>query len=518
MHIRTASDRALLVEAAGLDEAMSLHRAWTGMTGVVELVPAARTVLVHFDPLVISAADLAALLAATVPDAAASGAAGEVTIAVRYDGADLAEVAGLLGVSVEEVVRRHVAAHWTVAFTGFAPGFGYLVGDDPLCDVPRRASPRTRVPAGSVGLAGRFTGAYPRESPGGWQLIGTTDARLWDVHREPPALLVPGTRVRFVAAPHTAPAAPPRQPTSSAAAPAATSARRLEVLRPGLQLLVQDRGRPGLAHLGVSPSGAADRTAMRDANRAVGNDRHAAVLECIPPVALRVHGEGVVAVTGAVAEILVTGDAGQSRAIPHGIPFAVADGDVIELGPPVRGVRCVIGVRGGIRAPVELGSRATDTLSGLGPAPLAAGDVVEIGADAAHAVEPQPLPRALPASGDLVVLDVTLGPRDDWFTAAALRALSDQEWTVTTRSDRVGIRLLGKTALERCVAGELPSEGAVTGALQVPPDGQPVLFLSDHPLTGGYPVIAAVVDACLDEAAQLPPGTRVRFRVVDPAG
>lgn len=518
MRIRTASDRALLVETADLDEAMSLHRAWTGMTGVVELVPGARTVLVHFDPLVISAAGLAALLAATVPDAVPPRATGELTIAVRYDGADLAEVAGLLGVSAEEVVRRHAAAHWTVAFTGFAPGFGYLVGDDPLFDVPRRPSPRTRVPAGSVGLAGRFTGAYPRESPGGWQLIGSTDAPLWDVRREPPALLAPGTRVRFVAVPPSESATSPRRTTSAAAAPAATSARRLEVLRPALQLLVQDRGRPGLAHLGVSPSGAADRTALRDANRAVGNDRRAAVLECIPPVALRMHGTGVVAVTGAVAEILVTGDAGHSRTISHGIPFAVADGDVIELGPLIRGLRCVIGVRGGIRTPVELGSRATDTLSGLGPAPLAAGDVVEIGEDAAQAVKPHPLPRALPPSGDLVVLDVTLGPRDDWFTAAALRTLTDQEWAVTPRSDRVGIRLLGESALERCVAGELPSEGAVTGALQVPPDGQPVLFLSDHPLTGGYPVIAAVVDACLDEAAQLPPGTRVRFRAVDPAG
>jgi KipI family sensor histidine kinase inhibitor len=532
MRALRASDRAVLVECADLDEAMRLHRAWVGEPGVLERVPGARTVLVRFDPLVTSAGELARTLVTADAEAAAPASGTEVTLPVRYDGEDLAEVAALLGVSVPEIIRRHADARWTVAFSGFAPGFGYLIGDDPLFDVPRRESPRTRVPAGSVALAGRFGGVYPRESPGGWQLIGTTDAVLWDVHRDPPALLSPGTVVRFIAAGSSdvsgtvsgvvsgtsdpsvaerrvglrhADAGPddPRVPTSA-----------LEVVNPGLQLLVQDRGRSGLAALGVPASGAADRVALRDANRAVGNAADDAVLEGIGPAILRFHGDGVAAVTGATAEPAVTGVDGRVRGIRHGAPFAVADGDELRIGSPTRGLRFVLGVRGGIRMPRQLGSRSTDTLSGIGPAPLRSGDVVPIGDGAVCAVEPQPLPRELPASGDLVELDITLGPRDDWFTPTAVRVFVEQEWLVTPRSDRVGIRLLGERPLERAIRGELPSEGVADGAIQVPADGQPVLFLPDHPTTGGYPIIGALTDSARDLAGQLPPGVRVRFRVV----
>ncbi|HCS61556.1 MAG TPA: allophanate hydrolase, partial [Microbacterium sp.] len=204
MRILTASDRALLVEAADLDEAMRLNLAWDGVPGVIERIPGARTVLVKFDPLRTSAEALAAVLSATEVDAEHVPHTREVTVPVRYNGEDLAEAAALLGVSSEELVARHLAAEWQVAFSGFAPGFGYVVSNDPLFDMPRRASPRTRVPAGSVALAGQFTGVYPRESPGGWQLIGQTDAVMWDIDRDPPALLSPGTRVRFSVAPREA--------------------------------------------------------------------------------------------------------------------------------------------------------------------------------------------------------------------------------------------------------------------------------------------------------------------------
>ncbi|WP_307823503.1 biotin-dependent carboxyltransferase family protein [Microbacterium sp. KRD172] len=283
-------------------------------------------------------------------------------------------------------------------------------------------------------------------------------------------------------------------------------------MRASLQLLVQDAGRPGHAALGVSASGAADRTALRDANRAVGNETAAAVLESVGGLTLRFHGDGVAAVTGAIGAITLTDAEGLTRSIPHGVPFATVDGDELTLGHPSPGLRYVVGVRGGIDAASALGSRASDTLAGLGPEPLVAGDLVAIGDAARYAVDPVATPRELPASGDLVELDITLGPRDDWFTASALVALTTQEWLVTPRSDRVGIRLQGDVPLERATQGELPSEGAVTGAIQVPPDGQPVLFLPDHPLTGGYPIIGALTDRCLDLAAQLPPGARIRFR------
>lgn len=520
MRIRTASDRALLVEAADLDEAMRLHLAWAGLPGVVERVLGARTVLVRFDPAIVSTAELSRTLAETMTDAGELPALGEVTIPVHYDGADLDEVAALLGMTPDEVVRRHLAADWRVAFAGFAPGFAYIVGSDPLLSVPRRATPRTRVPAGAVGLAGEFTGVYPRESPGGWQLIGTTDAVMWDVSRTPPALLAPGTRVRFerVLAPRD-PALSDAVGTASRSLSAErqhrdeTPATAIEVLAVPLQLLIQDRGRPGFASLGVPASGAADRTALRDANRAVGNPADAAALECVGGVTLRFRGPGVAVVTGAESPLLLTDASGDERPIAHGVPLATADGYELTVGPATRGLRSMVGVRGGILAPAVLGSRSADTLSGLGPAPVMAGDVLEVGAAPRHPVEPDPLPRALPAPGDLVELAITLGPRDDWFTAGAVQALVRQEWRVTPRADRIGIRLQSTVPLERAIAGELPSEGAVAGAIQVPPDGQPVLFLADHPVTGGYPIIAAVTDRCLDLAAQLPPGARVRFVV-----
>ncbi|WP_309103028.1 urea amidolyase family protein [Microbacterium sp.] len=536
MRILTASDRALLVEAADLDEAMRFNLAWAGVAGVEELIPGARTVLVRFDPLRVAASDLATVLEGTTVETGHVPHAREVTIPVRYDGEDLDDVSASLGVSVDEVIARHLAADWRVAFSGFAPGFGYAVSSDPLFEVPRRPSPRTRVPAGSVALAGAFTGVYPRESPGGWQLIGRTDAVMWDIDRDPPALLSPGTLVRFERAMAAA-------VTGSISGPAGTSRipddparsgrvdgghardgadhrgsgtpRTIEVVRSSLQLLVQDAGRPGHAALGVSASGAADRTAMRDANRAVGNSDGAAVLESVGGMVLRFHGAEVAAVTGAVGSLALTDRDGVTRDIPPGVPFALADGDELALGHPDRGLRYVIAVRGGIIASPALGSVAADTLAGLGPAPLAAGDRVAIGDPRAapRAVDPHALPRALPAPGETVALEITLGPRDGWFTDRALRVLVDQDWEVTPRSDRVGIRLAGAAPLERSVSGELPSEGAVTGAIQVPPDGQPVLFLQDHPLTGGYPVIGAVTDRFLDLAGQLPPGVRIRFVV-----
>lgn len=520
MRLLTASDRALLVEAAGLEEAMHMRSAWAQLDEVVELVPGARTVLVYFDPLRVDAETLAARLTEAKPSTAVLTPEREQTIAVHYDGEDLDEVAQMLGVSAEELVARHLAADWRVAFSGFAPGFGYAVSEDRFFDVARRTTPRTRVPAGAVGLAGEFTAVYPRETPGGWQLIGHTDARLWDLDREPPALLAPGVRVRFIRAGRSetrVPTALSRTfiPTASVEpSPGGT----IRVVRHGLQLLVEDGGRPGHASIGVSASGAADRTAMRDANRAVGNHPHAPVLESVGGALLRFSdlSDGcVAAVTGAEADIRLIDAEGATRDLRRGEPFALATGDELHVGMARRGWRSVIAVRGGIRARAALGSVSSDMLAGVGPRPLADGERIAL-ADprtAPYPVAPWPVPRELPSAGETVVLRITAGPRDDWFTFESLHALTTQEWEVTPRSDRVGIRLHGVDPLVRAVTGELSSEGVVTGALQVPPDGQPVLFLPDHPLTGGYPVVGALIDRDLDLAAQLPPGVRIRFRL-----
>ncbi|WP_432561590.1 5-oxoprolinase subunit B/C family protein [Kineococcus sp. SYSU DK003] len=511
MRFLPVSDTAVMVELAGLDQTTRLFTALTAadLPGVREVVPAARTIVVVFDPRATSPAELVEELRTVRPSSEVASGGRSVTVEVRYDGQDLAEVAGLLGCSAEELVRRHQTATWTVAFTGYAPGFGYLVGDDELFDVPRRPSPRTRIPAGSVGLAGKFSGVYPRESPGGWQLIGRTDAVMWDIDRDPPALFAPGTTVRFQQADRDLVSLRETRPEPVA------SEFSLEVVSPGVQLLLQDPGRPGHLAEGVAPSGAADRGALRTANRAVGNHPGTAALELAGGGAvLRFSGAGVLALAGAGVDASLRATDGTRVPVPAVRPVAVEDGDELRLGAQHAGLRTVVAVRGGFAAPAALGSLATDTLSGVGPRPLTAGDRLALHGPAAapHAVDPGPHPAAeLPRSGQVVELEVVLGPRTDWFTPAALGTLTSQEWEVTARSDRVGLRLAG-SPLERLREGELPSEGAVTGAIQVPPDGQPVLFGPDHPLTGGYPVIGAVVDADLDLVGQLPPGARVRFR------
>lgn len=533
----TASRRHLLVECADLGATMSLHHSLEAadLPGVTELIPAARTVLISFDPARTNAEILAEAVRGLGHTESASDAAREVTIDVHYDGDDLAEVADLLSVSPAEVIKRHQAATWQVAFAGFAPGFGYLAGDDELFNVPRRSSPRTRVPVGSVALAGEFTGVYPRSSPGGWQLIGRTDAKLWDLDREPPALFVPGTIVKFAEAgretvevagssagsgssgfsgsPGAASDSAVDSAADSASDSAAAASHSLEVLRPGLQLLIQDLGRPGFASMGVSAAGAADRTALTTANRLVGNVESAAGLESFGGgVLLRFRGDGVAAATGATGSITVTAVDGTVLTPRLGEAFAVSDGDELELGPAERGVRRYLAFRGGIDVETALGSSSADTLAGLGPAAVDKGATVGVHdpRTAPHLVDPVPArPRDLPQAGETVEMTVTLGPREDWFTEGGIDTLLAQEWTVTHESDRVGLRLNGEVPLERARTGELPSEGAVTGALQVPPNGQPVLFGPDHPLTGGYPIIASVDD--VDLAAQLPPGVKLRF-------
>jgi len=203
-----------------------------------------------------------------------------------------------------------------------------------------------------------------------------------------------------------------------------------------------------------------------------------------------------------------------------GRPIALGPGDSVRVGYPARGLRTYLAVRGGIAAPRALGSASRDTLAALGPAFVVKGSDLRAASPAEERGDPDPAdrpreqasPPPLPSSGDTVVLDVTLGPRADWFTAEAIAALCGQDWKVTPQSSRVGLRLRGDRPLVRRDAAELPSEGLVRGAIQVPHDGQPVLLLADHPLTGGYPVIAVVAEHHRDLAGQIPPGATIRFR------
>ncbi|MEO3827813.1 biotin-dependent carboxyltransferase family protein [Actinomadura sp. B10D3] len=281
----------------------------------------------------------------------------------------------------------------------------------------------------------------------------------------------------------------------------------IEVVRPGTLATVQDLGRPGRAHLGVPRSGAADEGALRLANRLVGNSEGSAAVEfTFGGAALRFHDRAWVAVTGAPVPVRIDG-----RACGTHAPCHVRDGAVLELGMPSAGLRSYLAVRGGVVVDDVLGSRSTDLLSGLGPAPLSPGDRLPVGSvenldDITVDVAPVP---PLP---EIPVLRIIPGPRDDWFTEDAMVTLTSEQYEVSPASNRVGVRLDGPP-LARARDGELGSEGMVTGSLQVPPSGMPIIFLSDHPTTGGYPVIAVLASAAIDVAAQLRPGQKLRFRL-----
>ncbi|MEU8124600.1 biotin-dependent carboxyltransferase family protein [Spirillospora sp. NPDC049024] len=281
----------------------------------------------------------------------------------------------------------------------------------------------------------------------------------------------------------------------------------IEVVRPGPLATVQDLGRPGRAHLGVPRSGAADRRAFRLANRLVGNPEGAAGVEfTFGGAVLRFHARAWIAVTGAPVPLRVDGRA-------HGMnaPCFVAAGALVELGTPGSGLRSYVAVRGGVAVDEVLGSRSTDLLSGLGPSPLAPGDRLPVGSAKGlghinvDVVPAAPLPET-------PILRILPGPRHDWFTPTALATLTSVPYEVTPDSNRVGVRLNGPP-LERARSGELGSEGVVIGSLQVPPSGLPIIFLADHPTTGGYPVVAVLASAAVAAAAQLRPGQSLRFRL-----
>lgn len=498
MRVRPVGTTAALLELDDAGSVAAWHAAVLALAASgalpppVDVVPGARTVLVDGVGHEVVARSLAA---APPPGRAAAVAGALVEVPVTYDGEDLPEVARLWGTTEQEVIARHTAAEFRVAFCGFAPGFPYLLGLDR--EVPRRSSPRTSVPAGSVALAGRYCGIYPTASPGGWQLLGRTGVRLFDADRDPPALLPPGTRVRFVDAPGQAPAADEKRPMQE------PSERVLTVLRAGPLSTVQDHGRPGQAHVGVPRSGVLDPPAARLANRLVGNPEDEAVLETtLAGVALRASSATTVAVTGAGGPVAVDG-----RPAPWGVPVPLGAGAVLDVGAATSGVRAYVAVAGGFRVRPVLGSRSTDTLSGLGPPPLAAGDVLPVGEAGAP---PPVLDFSLVRAAAEVVLRVTPGPRADWFGPAGVGALLGGRYTVSPSSNRIGARLAGRP-VPREVQGELDSEGVVLGAVQVPPDGQPVVFLADHPTTGGYPVIAVVDPRDLPALAQARPGTPVLF-------
>lgn len=513
--IKRVGSRALLVDLPDLNAVMNWRAALVEqpLARQTDVIAAARTVLITFDSPT-ATEQAARALASFHPQEVTHQTPRDITINVRYDGEDLSPLATTLSMSPEDLIRWHTSTTWVAAFGGFAPGFAYCVPESgQSLPVPRLSSPRTEVPAGAVALAGEFSAVYPRVSPGGWQLIGTTAAPMWDSAANPPALIAPGDKVHYVA-------------VDTLDAQGASSQHHLEhpprrpiftVDDPGLQTLYQDLGRQGNGNLGVTTSGSADRASAYTANAAVGNTSNATLLENVGGCTLTALAETVVCVTGAEADVTVNG-----RPVLLATPTIVPRAAQLTIGPARIGMRSYIAVRGGLIADIELGSAATDVLSGLGPDPIVAGDTVAVALvppASANALLTNPLRVHAASTGTghtSATVRCVIGPRDDWFTPEAVERFFSTEFTVSAASNRVGLRLDGASAIERSREGELPSEGMVAGSIQIPPSGQPVVFLRDHAVTGGYPVIATVISEDVDIAAQLPPGSTLRFERYTP--
>lgn len=275
------------------------------------------------------------------------------------------------------------------------------------------------------------------------------------------------------------------------------------VIDAGLQTLIQDLGRPGLSSMGVSRSGAFDRRSLRQGNALVGNEDAAAGLEILAGrIDLRADANHLIALTGATGGATIDGDP-----VAHGRAIGIHAGQRLVSASTVTGIRTYLSVAGGIAGDQVLGSSSTDTLSGIGPAPVRSGDLLDIGSTRGHGAD-EDIPALLPY-GELT-LRVSQGPRDDWFSPETVRQFLNATWIVDSAASRVGIRLDGPV-IPRLNEEELPSEPCLRGSIQITAEGQPIVFGPDHPVTGGYPVIAVIHDADTDLLGQARPGQALRF-------
>ena len=429
---------------------------------------------------------------------------------LRGSGPDLAALARERGLSEADLVRLHAGGSYTAFMLGFTPGFAYLGLLPEALESPRLATPRVRVPAGSVALAGRQTGIYPVASPGGWRLVGRTSRRLFDPFRAGAGPLRPR---RPRALPPGGGAAAARARGGSADAPGHAV---LEVLEPGLLTTVQAAGRAGYRRVGVSGAGPMDARAHAVANRAVGNPAGAAALECtMTGPALAVLAPLRFAVAGAdLGAVLERADLG-AWPVPPGVSVLARPGNVLRFTGRRSGCRAYVALQGGIDVPAVLGSRATELQSGFGGLAgraLATGDPIAVCPAAGEGVAARESTALRYATSAAV--RVVLGPQVDHFDADTIDRFLASTWRVSVTSDRVGSRLEGEP-LRHAGLSEILSDGMVPGSIQVPPDGRPIVMTADAPTTGGYPKIATVLTADLPLLAQLVPGEgELRFESV----
>jgi antagonist of KipI len=465
-----------------------------------EAVPGACSLCIVFDPLLTDFAEVQSAVVALGDTAEEPAGAKTVEVPVVYGGSeapDMQRVCEHTGLSPEEVIRRHAAGNYRVAFMGFAPGFAYMVGLPPELVTPRLRSPRLRVLPGSVGFAASHTGIYPTETAGGWNIIGRTTTKIVDWRRPDPFLYQPGDRVVFKPVEkHTFEMAQAESTTFESPHQVA------EIRHAGLLTTVQDLGRGGFAYQGVPLSGAMDRVAIRLANLAAGNRETAAALEyTYPAPRLRFTNKASFALGGADFGALLGG-----RPVPMYERVDAKAGEELVFDRRHRGHWGYLALAGGVSAKRFLGSSATDTRSGIGP---------NLSAGARLTLETTPAPN-----GRTVPKDLAPMPGEEpkvRFMPGEMAGSANLDGTTIILSvlqDRAGYR----SDAPEFEPGDssMLSEGIPPGTIQLPPDGKPIFLMADRPTTGGYQKLAFFASIDTRLIAQSPPGTRLKFEKVTP--
>ncbi len=513
--VLAVGDRAVTVqlgpsldeETVGRVRALDQRLREASLAGVLEAVPTYASLMVIYDRRVVPYPLLRDRLLGLGQNLPASNPPGRlIEIPALYDGEDLEEAAASCRLTRDAVIELHSGRDYSVLMLGFSPGFAYMGFVDERLRLPRRKTPRTRVPAGSVAIAGPQTGIYPRTLPGGWNLLGRTTAVLFDPRAsaaEGPSRLMPGDRVRFLPVSALEPA--PLQ------AKAAYSGSSVVVIEPGMLTTIQDGGRPGLRRVAVPLAGYADPASARVANACVGNAPDAPVIEiCGPGLKLRFEKTAFIAISGAtVTADLERADLDPARMpMPMNVAVRARASNTLTIRNIENGVRACVAISG-LRAPLLLGSASVD-LGSRFLRPLEAGDALDL-----DAFDPdRALRDPVSAAPRISTVRVIPGPQLQHFDEAGIEAFLSASWLVGLDSDRVGARLDGPR-LTHAGPSEIVSDGMVPGCIQVPPDGRPIVMLSDCPTTGGYPKIACVVSDDLGLVAQAIPGkSPIRFTAI----
>jgi KipI family sensor histidine kinase inhibitor len=473
------------------------------LSGVRDVVSTFHSVAVYFDPVHTDVAAISMALrdAATTASPVVGGRRHDVPVTYGGEfGPDLAEVAAYCSLTPAAVIDRHTGPDYRVFMLGFQPGFAYMGLVDEGIAVPRRASPRTHVPAGAVGIAGRQTGVYPAVSPGGWRIIGCAMEPVFTPGASEPVRFAPGDTVRFRAVPPPGgPAAKPaHRRRASRVVPDANASRTLTVLRPGLFTTIQTGGRWGRQGLGYPVSGPMDPFSHASANLAVGNDRCSPALEVtVAGPELRLDQDTVVAVAGGDLSPTLGGNR-----VSLQTPLRCPAGSVLRFGERVTGARAYVAFDGGIVP----GDSWPVT-------PLVPGQVLALGEAALDGARPIRMTANVPIGG--ARLRILAGPEDD-VLPTALDALVSTRFVVSPAANRMGYRLKGVVPAPPGT-GSMVSAATFLGAIQIPPSGEPILLMADRQTTGGYPQVAIVITADLPMAGQLAPGDWIEFELCSQA-